>query len=567
MVVVITKTGSARWVWSMSTNHLYSGQLPLSFFSSMRVNSKNYRSLFNKHVNRFDPESRTIKKECLSFAKHDHNLSGKVLLGYHDRLLFLLAHPDDEHLRIAAEQELGRVTRLLKHGKIKALPGNSGLPYSEIETLFSQDMCQWFLQQNYRVDGEPYNKEAFVEALRVTLPAPERELLSYGYSYDDLLEALRLKPKQVYRFLVEQMQVLDQSPLVKDHFFDATETYTRLRLHDKALSRSYNRFLKAPVFYQDGVVKRFDHLALMNTALPSPTPLGTEEQESLISTIKNSLVLTARETDPATYLLPASLRYYELERGIAIAIYGMQENRQLPFESYVGYTLFKNGFPAAYGGAWVFGKRSLFGMNIFEAFRGGESGYMMCQLLRVYRQVFGVDVFEVEPYQFGKDNPDGIRSGAFWFYYRHGFRPVDKQINKLAQAEAEKTARQAAAGKKYQSPYKTLERFTDSFIALEFAPVKQEKVTELNTLITGYIQKQFDGKRQQAEQASLSFVGLSGAPNKAAKEYALLSGAMQLKDEHLQQIVKELIATKAKDLYAYQQLVLRFFERLRMIQS
>ena len=119
------------------------------------------------------------------------------------------------------------------------------------------------------------------------------------------------------------------------------------------------------------------------------------------------MVLTGRETDTSTYMDENSFRLFELERGISVAIYGMTPERQLPLESYVGYTLFKNGFPAAYGGAWVFGERSLFGINVFEQFRGGESGFILCQLLRVYRQAFNVNYFEVEPYQFGLDNPEG----------------------------------------------------------------------------------------------------------------------------------------------------------------
>ena len=45
------------------------------------------------------------------------------------------------------------------------------------------------------------------------------------------------------------------------------------------------------------------------------------------------------------------------------------------------------------------GERAAFGMNIFEPFRGGESGLMMCQVLRTYRQTFGVRDFEVDAHQ------------------------------------------------------------------------------------------------------------------------------------------------------------------------
>ena len=61
------------------------------------------------------------------------------------------------------------------------------------------------------------------------------------------------------------------------------------------------------------------------------------------------MALTGRETDPATYLDARSLRIFDLERGLSVAIFGMTPERQLVLESYVGFTLFKNGLPVAYG--------------------------------------------------------------------------------------------------------------------------------------------------------------------------------------------------------------------------
>jgi hypothetical protein len=182
-------------------------------------------------------------------------------------------------------------------------------------------------------------------------------------------------------------------------------------------------------------------MALMNQPLPPPRRLGADARAELVRVLRNTMALTSRETDPATYLDARALRVYALERGLAVALFGMTPERQLPLESYVGFTLFKNGLPVAYGGAWVMGERAAFGMNIFEPFRGGESGFMMCQVLRAYRQAFKVRYFEVDAHQFGLDNPDGIASGAFWFYYRHGFRPLSAPLQRLAlQEEAHRRA-------------------------------------------------------------------------------------------------------------------------------
>ena len=279
--------------------------------------------------------------------------------------------------------------------------------------------------------------------------------------------------------------------------------------------------------------------------------------------IKRALVLTMRETDPATFMDESSLRLFELERGISIAIYGMKAERQLPFQSYIGYTLFKNGLPAAYGGSWMFGKRAMFGLNIFETYRGGESGFMMCQLLRVYIQVFELDYVEVEAYQFGLDNPDGIRSGAFWFYYRYGFRSLNKALNSLSAKEFQKIKQQ----KGYRSSEKILLQFTESNIVLKLQPAVHIKHSEIAAGITKMINVRFGGNRMLAEQkATAAFLQktkmeLPSNVNElqVLKEVALWAEAFQIKNKNQLQLMRAMIHLKPIDPYAYNQVIQGFF--------
>jgi hypothetical protein len=47
----------------------------------------------------------------------------------------------------------------------------------------------------------------------------------------------------------------------------------------------------------------------------------------------------------------------------------------------------------------------------------------------------------VDPYQIGHENEEAIESGAFWFYYKLGFRPASTEHARLALREEEKIAR------------------------------------------------------------------------------------------------------------------------------
>ena len=51
------------------------------------------------------------------------------------------------------------------------------------------------------------------------------------------------------------------------------------------------------------------------------------------------------------------------------------------------------------------------------------------------RALFGADTFTIVPYQLGDGNDEAIASGAWWFYYKLGFRPRDAATRRLHAAE------------------------------------------------------------------------------------------------------------------------------------
>ena len=74
------------------------------------------------------------------------------------------------------------------------------------------------------------------------------------------------------------------------------------------------------------------------------------------------------------------------------------------------------------------------------------------RILRAFHTLYGSGRFVVNPYQFGAGNAEAIASGAFWFYYRLGFRPAHAPTRALAEREA----RRMTADRKYRSDAKTL---------------------------------------------------------------------------------------------------------------
>jgi hypothetical protein len=428
-------------------------------------------------------------------------------------------------------------------------------------TRFSFEMLQWLLARTdvrvdlYGIYGAP---SALNDLLRCTLPSAERGLATMGMSPDEWFAALGIAPRNRVRFIVEQAALITE-PLTRDVLVEALDLWVEVKALRPSFSLAMNRLPVTRVFYHENAAPALDPQTAMQQALPRPRALTTDERVHVIDVVRATMALTVRETDTSTYANVDSVRVYDLDRGISVAIYDMVPHRQMALESYVGYTLFKNGFPAAYGGAWIFGRRANLGISVFEPYRGGESAFMMAQVMRVYRHVFTIDHIEIEPTQYGKDEPDGLKSGAFWFYYKFGFRPTDKGLAELARAEQQRRA--ARAG--YRSSLATLKRFTASTMAVQFAKVQHIDAGTAVARITAHINKAYRGDRQRAVTDSVArlcaTLGLS-VPRSATvltacADLALLCEALRITDRERLRSAYSAAQQKPRNMVRYQALV------------
>jgi hypothetical protein len=517
---------------------------------------------------RFDEEGLAQKNNDLKELTKTPLLTSKSLQDYYEILIFLVAYPSNKSELSLVEKELKRCTAFVKKNKAKCADifSNSGLPFTPYISRYSHDCNCRLLSLPYAdvsLNGFENSSIELGEALKHTLPIIEISDASAGWKNNELLDVLNIPIRNRLQFICSELAKLNNTPFIKDHFFDGLGLYTEINPKSPTLSKAFNRLNFAKPFFHSSILKKFDFNSLINSPLPVQTELSVENKTSLISVIENSLTILGRETDPITYMDSRSLRYFELDHGISVAIYGMTAERQLPLESYVGYTLFKNGLPSAYGGAWIFGEAAYFGINIFESFRGGESGFVLCQLLRVYRQAFKVNYIEVEPYQYGLNNPEGIQSGAFWFYYRFGFRPVDKSLAALAAKETIKLSKV----KWYRTSEKILLSFTESNIALNFNKKTPVKVQDVALKISQLINKKYKGDRILAVAKSKELFkknsGLNTVLNndqeKVLEQVALWAEAYDIKKSSQLKLMVGMIFTKPDSIEEYQQLILDFF--------
>ncbi|MBK7969321.1 MAG: hypothetical protein IPK08_10495 [Bacteroidetes bacterium] len=189
----------------------------------------------------------------------------------------------------------------------------------------------------------------------------------------------------------------------------------------------------------------------------------------------------------------------------------------------------------------------------------------MCELLRLYRSVFNISYFEVEPYQYGLDNPDGIATGAFWFYYRFGFRPLSKELAKIAAAEYSKIS----TDKKYRTSKRTLLRFTEDNIALNLGNEIPVKIADIINPVIKMNASKFKSNRLESENACVNTflektkmkLPVSKQEIQVLKEVALWAVSAGIQNNAQLDIMQQMVKAKPADCFTYQKLLHEFFNQ------
>ncbi len=381
----------------------------------------------------------------------------------HECLLFQSAYPDSPEML----PRIDAVFRRIEQSATRL--DDSGIAGSTSTLLLSFDAMAWLVARWPRDVAIDWDDGSAGDGLDDTLPLLMSPVERDGFLTDQLTTQrwLRLAARHGQSELSALLALLEKaniSPEVRDRLLDAAELHIRWRLRRRSASRTWTRFPPRPLHFHREPLQRGTGVAeLLAAPAPIARRLTAAATTKLLDIVRAVLYVRNRETDPITYADRRAVALYQLERSIDVALFGLRPDRRLALESFVGFVLAKNRVPIGYGGAWVWFDRAEIGVNVFDSFRGGESAFAFAQVMRVYRWRFGLRRFLVDPFQFGADNDEGIQSGAFWFYYRLGFRPIDRKLRALAQRE---TARMAA-DLAHRTPPRILKRLAAAKLSLD----------------------------------------------------------------------------------------------------
>ena len=447
--------------------------------------------------NRYGKEFSSQKLNLLHALGREKITSKMALQSYYDSLLFLLAYPDNRSIYQLANQSLQQLQLYIQsHETIKERLYNSGITNTRLCAAFSFEIVKW-LRNRHPKDTRFHSFEAddgqIQSILAVVMPRVESEiLLDTHNAWRSWLQQSLKEGEDMLDRLIAVFDETDIRPGVRDELWVAIGINVEI---DFPSHHCLPGSLIAPYYHRSLVKKNF--IQQQHDAKPTQVRLDEPEAEYIIECSRMILVRQLREIDPITFTASHFVSYYRLPRGLSIALMGMVPERRSPIDSYMGYVVFKNGLPVAYAGSWILFDSGRIGLNVFPAYRGGESQYIFEQVLKLHSEVYQLNRFSVDPYQVGKENSDAIQSGAFWIYYRAGFRPMGEEQKQLAEAEALKIK----SIKGYRSPAPVLKKLADSRleIVLKKNTVRFD-ATDLSLVYARILKDQYNDNRKLAEE-------------------------------------------------------------------
>jgi hypothetical protein len=459
----------------------------------------------------FGREARAARRAGLDDAARRAFADPAALADYHDLMLFAVAHPASRAEHAHAGRELTRVAAaahdIAQRGRAaerRAL-AQSGLAWTDVHAAFGLAFARWLVRRwpaHVRLDAIDADAPvALADAIAAALPPLQADVAGGGHLDADAIAASFAGDGDRYAWLVQTLDALPATAAVREQLFEAVGITAVVAPRDSPLSRTFARGPSDRPFTIDALVRKVDVARATAVSLPHVRRASRAAREAALDASRATLAMLGRETDAIATSSARDTEIHALGRGAAIALHAPAAGRRGPLDAHVGFVLYRNGVPVAYGGGWPFLGACRIGVNVLPAFRGGESAWLFAQVLRAYRQRFRVARFVVEPYQYGLGNREGLASGAFWFYWRLGFRPIVPRVRALAEDEAARMA--ADAG--YRTPIATLRRFTASDVALDLAdgPAPPDP-SDLAEAASRWIARRGRGDAARAERAALS---------------------------------------------------------------
>ncbi len=361
---------------------------------------------------------------------------GGDLVRLHEIVLFLRAHPQSPRVAKLADSILNSFAERIRGIDTEVFddPETSGIAGTSVSTNFSREFAQSLDRRHTRAVEIDWDDFAHPDRLGVVLGrlnplAYETYAVEPHVDWRVWLEANGCDP----RWLLER---IDAST------WELLEIPLRWKIEAQP-SRSSLRLPRRELFFHSGPLLKRAGVSIESEFAGASIKLqrlGRASAEGALGVIVDASAARYRELHGFVHPDEQHVYHADLGRGVDFIFFGAAAAKRLPLRAYHCGMFFKNGVPIGYVETLSLFERCEVGFNLYYTFREGETAWLYVRALKLLREQLGVTCFSIDPYQLGHENEEAIQSGAFWFYYKLGFRPAAPEIAELAAREAAKIA-------------------------------------------------------------------------------------------------------------------------------
>jgi hypothetical protein len=389
--------------------------------------------------------------EALSMLSQAQFTESDSLIRFHETLLFMRAYPASTRVLKLTDNVLKtfgqRVLRLADtDADLSALddPEISGVAGRSVTSNFSYAIIRWLIKSFPRqlsIDWDWFEEEdRFGATMPRFVPLLEDDALVEAHvPFRQWLDAARGRENEL-AWLMRQFESLQIPEKRKAETYDALKLHVTWRFGAEVSRTLMRRPMRKAFVHEQPLIQRRE-ISLLRELVSPAIPierLSPAAGEKILNLARATSAVRYRELHGFTFGDPRGVLRADLGRGTEAFVTGVTPENRLPLRAYHAALIFKNGVPVAYFEGLSLCERMESGFNLYYTFRDGETAWLYSRTLRLMKQLLGVTVFSIDPYQVGHENEEGIESGAFWFYRKLGFRPVKPELLALTESEERK---------------------------------------------------------------------------------------------------------------------------------
>ena len=379
-----------------------------------------------------------------------------TLIRAHDTLLFLRAFPQSAKVARLADSLLGglelQVTHLLETtGDSEAFDDEavSGIAGTTVTNTLTFDLARQLALRYGRQIQADSNVDEHSRQMGLTLPGvlpllEDDSFVEADTPYLKWIEAASKRSQSSLVWLLDNFSRLELPSVLRTGLFSGLGVNIAWSLRNSPASRTLARNPVKKLFCHNAPLLQRKDVSLAGEIAAPQLPLNRlsrKEGRAILDMVQDAVTVRYRELQGTTYADPNTVLHSDVGRGLQLYLWGLLPEWRLPLRGYYAGFALKNGVPINYFEAIGLFEWKEIGFNTFYAYREGETAWIYAQYLHLLHQVAGTTCFSVYPYQIGQDNEEAIKSGAFWFYRKLGFRPGRADLLALTLAEEKKMSR------------------------------------------------------------------------------------------------------------------------------